>query len=469
MVRQIRPDYDQMLLLPPSIDDWVPADHPARFIREFVDSLDLEELGFQVQPAETGRPGYSADLLLKVLLYGYFTRTRSSRKLEKACLESMPFIWLTGMNYPDHNTIWRFVKAHRGILRKLFCQSVKVAVEADLVGLVVHALDGTKIRSVASTRTGWNRKRLEKEFDKVERDIAKMLKEIEKEGADPDEGFRLPEKMKDKEERLRQIGKALEALKKEELNNLHPGEKDARVMKTGKTNEYAYNGQIVADGESGLIVAEDLNNEETDRKRLPPMMEQVKETLGESAAETVADNGYYSGSALAQAEEGGHEVTVDLHAESFSHKPYHSSKFRYDEKRDVCVCPQGKEMVFEHEKDNRTKAHRVRVFRGKSCKACPERSRCTRDPRGRSIEIPPWHSAEEKQRKKNLKPSGQALIRLRKQIAELPFAQIKWNDGFRRFLARGMIAARAEWDLVCTVYNLMKLYRRWSEGTLEFE
>ena len=130
MSKAIRAGYQQSFLFPPCLEDWIPADHPARFLREFVESLDLKSLGFQEGESEEGRPHYGVDLLLKVWLYGYFVKLRSSRQLEWGCRENVALIWLTGRHEPDHNTLWRFWRDHKKALRKVFGQAVEVALAA---------------------------------------------------------------------------------------------------------------------------------------------------------------------------------------------------------------------------------------------------------------------------------------------------------------------------------------------------
>src|SRR5688500_3004367 len=127
MAGTISPNYGEQYLFPPAAEDWVPADHPVRFVREFVDELDLPGLGFVMPDPFLGRPAYAPSLLLKIWLYGYYQRIRSTRKLEAACGEHLSFIWLSGRLQPDHNTLWRFWSANKKGIRALFKQTVQVA------------------------------------------------------------------------------------------------------------------------------------------------------------------------------------------------------------------------------------------------------------------------------------------------------------------------------------------------------
>ena len=147
MSGQIKTDYSKIFLLPPSIEDWVEPNHPARFIREFVELLDIKGIGFKVADNEEGRPYYSSELLLKVWLYGYFSRVRSSRQLEKMTRENQPMIWLVTMEQPDHNTLWRFWKSNKEQIKQLFKETVKTAIKLELVSFVIGAVDGTKLRA----------------------------------------------------------------------------------------------------------------------------------------------------------------------------------------------------------------------------------------------------------------------------------------------------------------------------------
>ncbi len=170
-------DREQMWLLPPSLDELLSQDHPARFVAEFVDALNKEdwsELGVDIEGDSMGAPAYHPRALLSVWLYGFMTGVRSCRKLEVACRDQIPYLWLTGWQHPDHNTLWRFYKEHRQSMRRLFERTVQTAVVMELVDLAVQAVDGTKVASNASVNSSYDQEGLRRLLDRLENAIADL-------------------------------------------------------------------------------------------------------------------------------------------------------------------------------------------------------------------------------------------------------------------------------------------------------
>lgn len=466
MSHEIRADYEQIDLLPQSLEDWVGGDHPARFMREFVDALDLGALGFRERKSEEGRPSYADDLLLKVWLYGYLARIRSTRELERACREHLSLIWLTGRHAPDHNTLWRFWRENRKALRAVFGAGVKVAAAQGLVGMICHAVDGTKIRAVASRRTVEHRKDLEKLRGRVEASIAEMVRAVE--GAEKTEvgEYRLPENLQ-KAEKLRQaIRESLEKMAEVERDHLHPQEPEARLMPCEGRKEPAYNAQAVADAQAGIIVAQTAVNAESDHHQLVPMLEEVRATVGEVARETVGDGGYATAEQLGEAQARGYEVLVAPGSESGGAKrgDYDSSKFEYASAEDEVICPQGQRLKFEGVKNKGKRRPTVRSYRCEHYGQCPVRALCSPRRDGRRIELSPQRAAVMRQREKRRDPARQALLRQRKAIIEPVFATLKQAMGFRRWTVRGLENVRTQWALLCAALNLKKMYKYWAAG-----
>ncbi|MBW1854159.1 MAG: IS1182 family transposase [Deltaproteobacteria bacterium] len=468
MSYEIRADYSQQYLLPPCVEDWVPEDHPARFIREYVDALDLEALGFKVRKSRDGRPNYGVDLLLNVWLYGYFSRLFSTRKLEQACREHMSLIWLTGNNAPDHNTLWRFFRDNKKSIRKLFKEGVQIAARANLVGMVLHAVDGTKMKAKVATRNGWDRKEMEEVLARLESSLDEAIGEIERLEEEETGEYRLPEGLEDRGKLREMIKEALNEMDEAGRAHLHPNDKEARIMKGDGWKRFAYNAQAVVDEESGFITGEDVVNDEADAHLLTPMVKEVAENLGASPDETVADGGYFSGEELDKAEKEGYGVLVSMGNRKKNGK-YHASRFTYDTQRDVCICPMGMELKYEHTKRAKGNRYFVRVYRCQKFKTCSCRNECSKDKKGRSIEIGEYHEAVTRQREKQKDEAKIAMLKKRKAIVERIFGQIKEGMGFRRFTVNGLEGVRTQWSLLCTVVNLKKLHKWWLEGKFSIE
>ncbi len=472
MGREIRADYEQVLMFPPSVEEWVGPDHPARFIRDVVDSMNLEGLGVVMPECRTGRPPFGPDLLLKVWLYGYFNRIRSARKLEEACRERMGLIWLTGMNAPDHNTLWRFYAANKGAMTSLFKRSVQVALKAGLIGLALHAVDGTKIKARSSHDKVRNRDQLEKMLERLDRSVSEVVVEIERCEQEESGEYRLPKSMHNTLKRKQQIQKALKELDQSDKKVAHPSEPEARFMKNRRSKELSYNAQAVADQKSGMVVAADVVTDAADNGQLVPMLDQAKENVGQVAQENVADAGYFSSSQIGLANEREYEVLVSKSSgETVGERgadtdPYHYSQFIYDGERDCCVCPRGNALPFLQKKVTGKNNNEVRRYQCRDYRTCPARGACCHGKGGRRIDISVHRGALERHRKKREEPASTAHLKARKAIIEPVFAWIKRALGFRRWTVAGLENVQAQWALVCTTINLKKLYKHWCSGEL---
>jgi transposase len=436
-------------------------------IREFVDAVDLKALGFKERKSEEGRPSYSASLLLKVWLCGYVTKIRSSRGLERACMDQVTMLWLTGMHRPDHTTLWRFWRDNQDAIRQVFRQLVKMATRANLVGLVLHAVDGTKILSQASDRKAWHRLKLEAKLGQLNQAIDEVMKQTQQaEKAETGE-YRLPEELQQRQQLRELIQSQLKQMEEEERDHLNPGDGEARMMKCGSRTEFAYNAQAVVDEQSGLIVAADVVTDESDNYQLTAMLDQVQENVGQVAEETVADAGYFAGSELAQAEDKGYSVLVNMPSEPEG--DYNASRFVYDETKDQCRCPRGEILTFETTKRRyKRRPYDARLYRCQSYETCPVRWQCSQDRKGRTVAIPPHYRALVNQRQKQQQESKRLALKKRGKTVEPVFGWGKEVMGLRRWSVRGRMKVRTQWALLCTAMNLRRLHVNWTAGKLRF-
>ena len=465
MAQPITPDYGQQFLFPPALEDWVAADHPARFLREFVDQLDLPALGFAKPAAVEGRPPYAPSLLLKIWLYGYYHRIRSTRKLETACREHLSLLWLTGLIQPDHNSLWRFWRDNKKALRHIFKQTVQVAVRTGAVGLALQALDGTKIQAACSGPKGWRKEYMEKLLIQLDTALDEIeLKVVEENAEVESPGYRLPAGLAERQALREEIKQGLAQLQADGRSHYHPVEPEARRMKVGDTNRYAYNAQAVTDEKEGLIVACEATRQETDNGQLVPMIEQARENLGGTAQNTatLADTGYGAGADLQAAAEKGLNVLVPPAEGKPAHdNPYAAQHFHYAVPARTVTCPQGRSLDYEGhttKRGQRVERHRCH------CRDCPVRAQCTGDPKGRQIEVWPHREEVQAMRRRLQDPDARALWEQRARIIEPRFGQIKQHDGFRRWTVWGWEGVKTQWTMVCATLNLRILYRHWQAG-----
>ena len=460
---------EQIWMLPPTLDELVSPDHPARFVAEFVDALDREgwaELGVEVEGAPLGAPAYHPRALLSVWLYGFMTGVRSSRKLETACRDQLSYLWLTGWRHPDHNTLWRFYNKHRASMRKLFERTVRTAVTMGLLDLAVQAVDGAKVVANASKDRTNDAAELRGLLARLDRAIAEL--EAQNEAGQDSVAVNLPKKLADKEVLRAQVRQAMDELAsrgRQKCINLT--DTDARLMKSSQGIVPGYNAQAMVspvDADAGvtgmLITAVEVVDEPNDCARLIPMLEQSEEMTGAKVQVTLADAGYHSATALDECARRDHKVVMqESSRRRAQHHPYHKDRFTYDERSDSDRCPPGQTLRYMSMlRSPGGIPRRDYGASGAICRACPDFGVCTKDRlNGRALTIGPHNTVLRRHRAWMSSRQAIDASKLRKQLVEPVFGIIKEQQAARRFLLRGLVNLTAEWTVLATAFNLRTL------------
>ncbi len=470
---------NQHWLLPPTLDELIPEDHSVRFIADFVDSLSdasWDELGIRLEGEHFGAASYHPRLLMAVWLHGFMSGIRSARKLERACCEQLPYMWLASCQQPDHNTLWRFYCHNRVAMRKMLKRTVQAAIKVGLVDLAVQALDGTKMSGNATGDHSYNAEGLEKLMKRVN----KAINELEAQNS-TDEGrltCKLPKELAKKRVLRERIEVALAQVMAEEgPSNVNLADADARLMKSRHGYVAGYNAQAVvspleekvAGGSGLLITAVGVDNDPSDYAQLIPMIEEAKEATVAGAEVTLADAGYYSGANLQAVQGKEYRVLVPDRQEGKAPEPYHRDSFVYDRETDSYTCPEGKKLTFRGVTE-RKNGQTLRVYAGvrEDCLGCPAFGRCTKDKRhGRKLQVGPHEEARLRHREVMASPEAKALYERRKELVEPAFGILKETQGARRFLLRGLANVQAEWALLATGFNLRSLWRVWRRWSPE--
>ncbi len=471
---------EQAWLLPPTLDELIPNDHPARFAAAFVDDLDAdawEELEIDLEGDPMGAGAYHPRALLSIWIYGFMTGVRSSRKLEAACCEQVSYMWLAGRQRPDHNTLWRFYKAHRDQMRELLQRTVSTAVEAGLVDLALQAVDGTRIAGNASRDRTYDAKGLRRILDRVGASI-KDLEAQNSSGGDPPPAS-LPEELASKEALRERVREALDRVEQEKGPNYENlTDQDAGLLNTkGGAFIAGYNAQSAAaplqstddapddaDGSGMIITAMGVTASSDDHPELIPLIETSTDNTGSRATVTLADAGYHSGANLANCESSGYRVLMPETHDRRRLSPYHKEHFTYRSETDTYLCPKGEVLTYK----DTFKQHGYFVRRygaqGKVCRACPAFGECTTSNNGRTIRVSEYEPVLQRHRKVMATDSAKDLYRRRKALIEPVFGLLKECHDARRFLLRGRHNVLSEWYLLGTAFNLKSLHRVWSSS-----
>jgi hypothetical protein len=260
--------------------------------------------------------------------------------------------------------------------------------------------------------------------------------------------------LQNQQELRSRIQQALAELEQTGREHLHPQDPEARMMVSHGRTPFAYNAQAVVDQKSGVIVAADVTDQENDQHQLEPMLEQTRQNTGGFAETTVADSGYNTAEGLGAAEAMGAQVLVALKQTQSQVGPYHSMHFPYDEQTDSVQCPQGQTLTREGTRHHKDKPYPVQTYRCRAFASCPVAAQCSRDPRGRVIEISPHHAAVVRNREH---PNARALLMQRQMVVERAFAEIKETLGLRRWTVRGLLNVQSQWTMMCAAMNLRRM------------
>ncbi len=451
---------NQQTLFPEVLDEYVPPDHPIRFIDAYVDQLDLAALRFdRAEPAETGRPGYDPADLLKLYMYGYLNGICSSRKLERETLRNVELMWLLRRLRPDFKTIAEFRRRNRTALPALFREFTMLCKRLDLFGAELVAIDGSKFRAVNSKKRNYSRPMLEEILHAVDERITRYLDASETADRNDEQqtnatGDRAEEltKLKTRAAEVRAMLAELDATGESQISLTDP---ESRTMKVRVGTDVCYNAQTAVDDRHKLIVAAEVTNEPTDRNWLSRMAIDARDAMDAENLSVVADRGYSSAREV--------EACIAANITPYLPKPETSANkalglftkndFRYDAERDLYVCPAGEELTFRHA--SHEKGRDVRYYRTYACGHCPLRSRCTRNRQSRRISRSAnEHVLEQMQARVAARPD---ILRRRKAIVEHPFGTIKRWMNQAYFLTRGLLSVRAEFSLSALAYNLKRV------------
>ena len=460
---------EQASFLPPRVEDYVEADNPVRAIEAYVGTLDLEHLGFRHcgRGGGAGQPPYDPADLLKLYLYGYLHRIRSSRRLEREARRNLELIWLLKGLAPGYRTIGDFRKDNWASLKAVNRDFVLIARELDLVSGELVAIDGAFFHGDASKASIATRGRLTGELAALERDIEAYGEALEANDAEEDahspagkEGGGLSQKLAALMERRARTKADLARLEESGETQMSRTDKDARLLSKNGQRLAGYNVQIAVDDKHKLIVESEVVNDGNDSGQLYPMAAAAKAALGSETLTVVADVGYYNGAMLKACEEDGIVAYVPLVERSgrlqaqgrFSHQD-----FVYDAGEDVYRCPAGAVLrPTQRFKKNGNRIEIRYVNRKAVCDACLLRRRCL-SAKAETRDILRWvHEDVIERHRARMRRVG-ALMRRRTGLAEHPFGTLKCRAGYRHFLVRGFNKVRGEWSLMALCYNFTRV------------
>ncbi|MEG3055271.1 MAG: IS1182 family transposase [Methanoculleus sp.] len=447
---------EQTMLLPLSLDEFIPAGHKARIISAVVDRLDLSRL-YNTYCTTVGQDAYDPRMLVKVLFYATFLGIFSSREIESHLHTDTAFMYLAAMQKPTYRTISRFRSRFFEELVPIFEQIVQICQELDLVGLNHVAFDGSKIKANASPKKTLTPKQLRRRIKKL---LGESVKTDEEEDGIFGAGtpYLIPEEFAqdaDLKGKIESLVAAYNQLQDSGDKRINLTDEDARTMKCKQALLPAYNFQTAVDDKSQIIVAAAVTTDENDYHQFVPMVEQVVQTTGKVPTVCSADPGYATYDTYEYLKANGlYGLIPDtMHfIETYGHPKYYpKSRFLYNPEHDQYTCPAGRTMKFVRVQKDKF-GQPLRLYQG-NCSWCPLHLSCTRAER-RSITRHPKEELKDEMRKRLATPEGKKEYAKRITVAEAPFGNMKENKRWRQLSHRGLEKVKGECLLHAIGHNL---------------
>jgi transposase len=468
-------DREQLELLPESLEDYVGAENPVRVIDAYINSVELRGMGFGHSVlAETGRPPYDPRDILKLYVYGYMNRIRSSRRLEKETKRNLEIIWLLKKLSPDHKTIARFRQENAEALKNVFRDFVQLCGKMDLYGKELVAIDGSKFKAVNSKERNFTGKKLKDRIERIEAKIEGYLAELET--ADAAEESAIVEKsaqeiteivrdLRERKAKYQAYEKELEETGETQKSLTDP---ESRLMLSNGKMDVCYNVQTAVDAKNKMIVEFEVTNNAADSNQIRPMSAKTTEILEAEKISVTADAGYSSAQDIFASMEAGVSVHVAgtdfdicIPADRRKNAPiteHKNGRCVYIAERNIVLCPMGNILYPGYYKA--TDKYGI-FYSSKACKECA--CNCVKEGRGRRHPVP---MAEENFSKKcndkNLFvrqiriKADKAIVSQRKSIVEHPFGSIKRNMDAGYCLTKGIRNVGGEFSLTFLAYNLKR-------------
>lgn len=463
-------DRKQTCLFPVSLEDSIDQANSVRAIDQFVNQLDLADLGFRLNHTENGPPAYHPSILLKLYIYGYMNRIRSSRQLEKECRRNIEVMWLLESLAPDHNTISNFRKDNAKAIKKVFFATVQIARNFGLIGATLIAGDSTKFRAQNSKKNNFNQKKIKRHLDYIDNKLQQYNKALA-ESDNEKEKENIKKDIDNHQGRRSQYEKLDAQLKASGEPQISTSDPDSKhLIVRNNITEVAYCVQSTVD-EKYKIPFDYLVTNKNDSKAMGQMLQRAKTILRTNNFTALYDKGYHTGSEFKTANYLGIETLVAIpgigRASQAPNPEYNSEHFKYNKQNDTYSCPQGNTLK-SNGSTYKGRNYQFKQYKTNKCKDCPARALCTTSKiNGKVIQRSEFHGYIEENAQRVLQ--NPEAYKKRQAIVEHPYGTIKRQWGFNHITTKKTKQrASADVGFMFIAYNLKRIWNILREKNTSF-